>query len=79
MIFFRNRGMGICISLMFGRLGCVAGAIISALLIENHCEVVFYSCGFSLIGTYLFIDNNFVIVHELKITFLFLCSQLSQF
>lgn len=42
--------MAVCISLMFGRLGCVVGANIVALLLENHCEAVFYLNGSNLIG-----------------------------
>lgn len=36
------RGMAICISLMFGRLGSVVGANIVGLLIAEHCEATFY-------------------------------------
>ncbi|XP_031639091.1 synaptic vesicle glycoprotein 2B-like [Contarinia nasturtii] len=43
------RAMAICISLMFGRLGSVFGANIAALLLENHCETVFYLSGSSVI------------------------------
>lgn len=51
MIFvFMNRAMALCISLMFGRLGCVAGANVAALLLENHCELVFYLSGGSVMG-----------------------------
>lgn len=45
-----NRAMAVCISLMFGRLGCVVGANAVAHLIENHCELVFYLSGSSVIG-----------------------------
>ncbi|XP_031629336.1 synaptic vesicle 2-related protein-like isoform X4 [Contarinia nasturtii] len=43
------RAMAICISLMFGRLGSVVGANITALLLENHCETVFYLSGSTVI------------------------------
>lgn len=41
-----------CISLMFGRLGGVVGANMAALLMDNHCETVFYISGTSLIGEF---------------------------
>ncbi|XP_031629334.1 synaptic vesicle glycoprotein 2B-like isoform X2 [Contarinia nasturtii] len=44
------RAMAICISLMFGRLGSVVGANTVALLIDNHCEMVFYLSGSSVIA-----------------------------
>lgn len=31
-----------CLSLMFARLGSVTGSNITAVLLENHCELVFY-------------------------------------
>lgn len=42
--------MALCISLMFGRLGCVFGANTAALLLENHCEIVFYVSGTTILG-----------------------------
>lgn len=44
------RAMAVCISLMFGRLGCVVGAYTAALLLENQCETVFYLSGSTMIG-----------------------------
>lgn len=41
-----------CISLMFGRLGGVVGANVVALLLDNHCELAFYSSGASLLGEF---------------------------
>lgn len=45
------RGMGVCLSLMMGRLGGVAGSNMVAILIEDHCETTFYLAGVSLICT----------------------------
>lgn len=45
-----NRGMAICIAIMFGRLGSVVGANVSSLLIDDHCESVFYISSFTLLG-----------------------------
>lgn len=45
-----NRAMAMCISLMFGRLGCVAGSNIFAMLIDNHCDLAFLLSGLSIIG-----------------------------
>lgn len=42
--------MAVCISLMFGRLGSVVGANTAAVLLDNHCETVFYLSGSTLIG-----------------------------
>lgn len=52
--FIPNRAMAVSISLMFGRLGCVLGANVSALFIESHCELVFYLFGSSLIRKQFF-------------------------
>lgn len=46
----RIRAMAVFISLMFGRLGCILGAITTALLLDTHCEMVFYLSGTTLIG-----------------------------
>ncbi|XP_055843962.1 synaptic vesicle glycoprotein 2A-like [Episyrphus balteatus] len=43
------RGMAICISLMFGRLGSVVGANIVGLLLAEHCESTFYISTVALI------------------------------
>ncbi|XP_055309491.1 synaptic vesicle glycoprotein 2B-like isoform X2 [Sitodiplosis mosellana] len=45
------RAMAICISLMFGRMGCVFGSFTAALLLDNHCEAAFYLSGVSVIVT----------------------------
>lgn len=45
-----NRAMALSISLMFGRLGGVAGSNTAALLLDNHCETTFYISGASLLG-----------------------------
>lgn len=42
--------MAICISLMFGRLGSVVGSNVVALLLDDHCESVFYLSGTTVIG-----------------------------
>lgn len=42
--------MAVCISLMFARLGGVVGANVVALLMEHHCEMVFYIPGTLLIS-----------------------------
>lgn len=39
-----------CILLMFGRLGGIVGANVAALLLDNHCETVFYLSGSSILG-----------------------------
>lgn len=38
------------ISLMFGRLGAVAGSNFTAILLDDHCEIVFYLAGSVLLG-----------------------------
>lgn len=48
-----SRAMAVCISLLFGRLGCVVGANTAALLLENYCETVFYLSGSTVIGKLL--------------------------
>ncbi|XP_061390195.1 synaptic vesicle glycoprotein 2A-like [Musca vetustissima] len=45
----RLRAMAVCISLMMGRLGSVAGANIVGALIINHCDTAFILSGSSLI------------------------------
>lgn len=42
--------MAMCILLLFGRLGGIAGANLTALLLENQCETVFYLFGSSIMG-----------------------------
>lgn len=42
-----------CILLMFGRLGGIVGANVAALLLDNHCETVFYLSGSSILGKIL--------------------------
>lgn len=42
--------MAVCISLMFGRLGSVVGANTAAVLLDNHCETVFFLAGSTLVG-----------------------------
>lgn len=43
-------GMAICIALMFSRLGSVFGANGSAMLLDEHCETVFYVSACALLG-----------------------------
>ncbi|XP_055844741.1 synaptic vesicle glycoprotein 2A-like [Episyrphus balteatus] len=43
------RAMAICISVMFGRLGGVAGASITGLMMASNCEMTFYIAGTGLI------------------------------
>lgn len=50
----RFRAMAMCIALMFARLGGMAGANISANLLDNYCEAVFFLPGLALIGKSLF-------------------------
>lgn len=42
--------MAISISLMFGRMGSIAGSNITAVLLNNHCEAAFYLSGAITIG-----------------------------
>lgn len=49
---FDNRGMAVCLILATSRLGAVCGAIVSAYLLDGHCEAAFYLSGISLIGKY---------------------------
>lgn len=42
-----------CVSLMCGRIGCIAGALASAYLLDNHCEWIFYISGSMLLGGYM--------------------------
>lgn len=44
-----SRGMGVCLSMMMGRFGAVAGSNIVAVLLEDHCELTFLLCGSTLI------------------------------
>lgn len=50
---FVNRGMAICVTLMCSRLGGVVGAIVTAVLLDNHCPSVFYISGISLAGKWM--------------------------
>lgn len=54
--------MAVCISLMMGRLGSVAGANIVGALITNHCDSAFIASGVSLIVAgflgFLIVKNN---------------------
>ncbi|XP_005183229.1 synaptic vesicle glycoprotein 2B [Musca domestica] len=58
----RLRAMAVCISLMMGRLGSVAGANIVGALITNHCDSAFIASGVSLIVAgflgFLIVKNN---------------------
>lgn len=36
------RAMALCLSLMSGRLGSVAGSNIIGALLDDHCEYIFY-------------------------------------
>lgn len=47
--------MAVCISLMVGRIGCVIGANVAALLLERYCETVFYLFGSMMLGETEFI------------------------
>lgn len=44
--------MAVSISLMFGRLGGVAGSNLTAILLDASCENAFYLPGCSLLGKY---------------------------
>lgn len=44
------RAMALSISLMFGRLGGVAGSNVAAHLLYNHCETTFYLSGSTLLS-----------------------------
>lgn len=37
-----NRAMATCLILMFGRLGAVGGSNFVGLLLDGHCELIFY-------------------------------------
>lgn len=43
------RGMAVCISLMFARLGSAMGSAVGAILLESHCEYAFFLSGATLI------------------------------
>lgn len=45
----RSRGMGVCLSMMMGRFGAVAGSNMVAVLLEDHCKLLFYLSGSTLI------------------------------
>lgn len=61
--------MAVCIALMCGRLGAVAGANILGLLIDSYCDLAFLSAGLSQICEY----SKFVLV-SLNITHVFFVS-----
>lgn len=48
--FLHHRAMGLCVSLMFGRLGAVSGSYIVAILLNDYCESTFYLSGSSILG-----------------------------
>lgn len=56
MIYFQiirsNRAMAVCIALMCGRLGAVAGANIFAVLIDNYCDLAFLVAALSQFGKF---------------------------
>lgn len=56
--------MALCLIMMFGRLGSVAGANIVGALLFTACDVIFYVAAFVLIGMVMtmFIDLVFVII-----------------
>lgn len=63
--------MAVSISLIFGRLGTVSGTNMVALLLDDHCEMVFYLSGSSLIGDirnigFFEIICKFIIIFFLK-------------
>lgn len=65
-----NRAMAISISSIFGRLGTVAGANVVAIMMDDHCEIVFYLSGITLMGNWKYYSeskNVFRIVMELAI------------
>lgn len=43
------RAMGVCISLMMGRLGSVVGSYVVGIFIEHYCRTTFIGSGVSLI------------------------------
>lgn len=49
-VFSISRAMAVSISLMFGRLGSVAGSNLTAVLLDASCENAFYLPGCSLIS-----------------------------
>lgn len=54
--------MGICIALMFGRLGAVFGTNVVALLLENYCESTFYLSGSSILGNIVHISEFSIVI-----------------
>lgn len=44
-----SRGMGVCLSMMMGRFGAVAGSNMVAVLLEDHCKLTFILSGSILI------------------------------
>lgn len=54
--------MGICIALMFGRLGAVFGTNVVALLLENYCESTFYLSGSTILGNVIQIPEFFIVI-----------------
>lgn len=50
--------MAICLAGMFGRLGSASGGNITALLLDYHCESVFYLFGSSILGNFLMLVSN---------------------
>ena len=47
------RGMAINIALMFGRIGTIVGSNYFGSLLMDYCQLSFYICGASLIGSAL--------------------------
>ncbi|XP_052900101.1 synaptic vesicle glycoprotein 2B-like [Anopheles moucheti] len=45
------RAMAVCISLMFGRLGSIAGSNLVGVLLDTRCELTFWISGLLLIGS----------------------------
>ncbi|XP_055586739.1 putative transporter SVOPL [Uranotaenia lowii] len=48
------RAMAVCISMMFGRLGCVVGANVTGALLDHNCELTFGLSGSILLACAVF-------------------------
>lgn len=60
-LIFNFRGMAVSLSMMLGRIGSIFGSNVAGLMINNYCEIMFYSFGGLLLCKYtciLFIQHN---------------------
>lgn len=53
--------MATCMILMFGRLGAVAGSNFVGILLDGHCELIFYLYGILILSKFIIrIENKLV-------------------